>query len=143
MASPVDGVLLIAFGGPTRPDEIRPFLANVAHGRAIPPARLEEVAHHYERIGGRPPLNELPRPLARSSAVHRSSSRPGHNGAAPRARFATSDSASPLHRPQCARGDGRRFTVRWADRSGFASGRRTPWSPSLVHRLPESQRQSS
>jgi len=59
MASPVDAVLLIAFGGPTRPDEIRPFLANVAHGRAIPPARLEEVAHHYERIGGRSPLNEL------------------------------------------------------------------------------------
>jgi ferrochelatase len=54
-----DAVLLIAFGGPTRPEEIRPFLDNVTRGRRIPPERLEEVAHHYELIGGRSPLNEL------------------------------------------------------------------------------------
>jgi ferrochelatase len=58
-AHPFDAVLLIAFGGPTAPDEIRPFLANVTRGRPIPPARLEEVAHHYEKMGGRSPLNEL------------------------------------------------------------------------------------
>lgn len=56
---PFDAVLLIAFGGPTAPHEIRPFLANVTRGRPIPPARLEEVAHHYEKMGGRSPLNEL------------------------------------------------------------------------------------
>ena len=55
----IDAVLLIAFGGPEKPADIRPFLAGVTRGRAIPPARLEEVAHHYERIGGRSPLNEL------------------------------------------------------------------------------------
>jgi ferrochelatase len=55
----IDSVLLIAFGGPTRPEEIRPFLANVTAGRRIPAERLEEVARHYERIGGRSPLNEL------------------------------------------------------------------------------------
>jgi ferrochelatase len=54
-----DAVLLLAFGGPTRPDEIRPFLENVTRGRRIPPERLESVVHHYERIGGRSPLNEL------------------------------------------------------------------------------------
>jgi ferrochelatase len=55
-----DAVLLIAFGGPTRPEEIRPFLEIVTRGRRIPPARLEEVAHHYEQMpGGRSPLNEL------------------------------------------------------------------------------------
>ena len=54
-----DAVLVLAFGGPTRPEEIRPFLARVARGRPIPPERLEEVAHHYETIGGRSPLNEL------------------------------------------------------------------------------------
>jgi len=58
MAS-ADAVLLIAFGGPTRPEEIRPFLENVTRGRRIPPERLDEVAHHYELIGGRSPLNEL------------------------------------------------------------------------------------
>jgi ferrochelatase len=54
-----DAVLLIAFGGPTRPEEIRPFLANVTRGRPIPAERIELVAHHYELIGGRSPLNEL------------------------------------------------------------------------------------
>jgi protoporphyrin/coproporphyrin ferrochelatase len=54
-----DSVLLIAFGGPEKPEDIRPFLAIVSAGRRIPPERLEEVAHHYERIGGRSPLNEL------------------------------------------------------------------------------------
>lgn len=58
--SAVDAVLLIAFGGPTAPDEIRPFLERVSRGRRISPERLEEVAHHYERMpGGRSPLNEL------------------------------------------------------------------------------------
>jgi ferrochelatase len=56
---PADAVLLLAFGGPTRPEEIRPFLANVTRGRAIPPERLDEVARHYEAIGGRSPLAEL------------------------------------------------------------------------------------
>lgn len=53
-----DAVLMIGFGGPTRPDEIRPFLRNVVRGRNVPPERLEEVAHHYEAIGGFSPYNE-------------------------------------------------------------------------------------
>ncbi len=59
--SPADSVLLIAFGGPERPEDVRPFLEIVTAGRRIPPARLDEVAHHYELIGGRSPLNELTR----------------------------------------------------------------------------------
>src|SRR5436309_11740110 len=58
MSSPADSVLMIGFGGPTRPEEIHPFLANVVRGRNVPPERLEEVAHHYERIGGKSPYNE-------------------------------------------------------------------------------------
>jgi ferrochelatase len=53
-----DAVLLIAFGGPTQPDEIRPFLEHVLRGRPVPPSRIDEVAHHYELIGGRSPLND-------------------------------------------------------------------------------------
>jgi ferrochelatase len=53
-------VLLIAFGGPTAPAEIRPFLDNVTRGRGIPRERLEDVARHYEAMpGGRSPLNAL------------------------------------------------------------------------------------
>src|SRR5262250_3334753 len=58
--SAIDSVLLVAFGGPTAPHEIRPFLEIVARGRGIPVERLEEVAHHYEQMpGGRSPLAEL------------------------------------------------------------------------------------
>ena len=64
---PYDSVLLIAFGGPTRREEIRPFLEIVTRGRRIPPARLEAVAHHYEQMpGGRSPLNELTQAQARA-----------------------------------------------------------------------------
>ena len=61
MTATADAVLLIAFGGPTRSEEIRPFLANVVRGREhrIPAERIEEVVHHYEMIGGRSPLNEI------------------------------------------------------------------------------------
>src|SRR5262249_50819025 len=59
MSPPPDSVLVIGFGGPTRPEEIRPFLAAVVRGRNVPPERLEEVAHHYESIGGRSPYNDL------------------------------------------------------------------------------------
>ena len=66
--TPVDAVLLVAFGGPERPEEIRPFLQIVTAGRPIPPARLEEVARHYEVIGGRSPLNALTRRQAAALA---------------------------------------------------------------------------
>jgi ferrochelatase len=54
----LDAVLLIGFGGPTRHEEIRPFLDNVLRGRPIPKERYEEVVHHYEVMGGRSPYNE-------------------------------------------------------------------------------------
>jgi protoporphyrin/coproporphyrin ferrochelatase len=56
---PFDAVLVIAFGGPQAPPDIRPFLANVLRGRRVAPGRVEEVAHHYERVGGRSPITEL------------------------------------------------------------------------------------
>ena len=59
MAREFDAGLMIAFGGPTRMEDVRPFLANVLRGRPVPPERIEEVVHHYELIGGRSPLNEI------------------------------------------------------------------------------------
>lgn len=59
MTSKFDAVLMIGFGAPTTGEEIRPFLVNVTHGRNIPESRLEEVARHYEAIGGFSPYNEL------------------------------------------------------------------------------------
>src|SRR5262245_52141979 len=54
-----DAVLLISFGGPEGLDDIRPFLANVLRGRRVSPARIEEVAHHYEIFGGVSPITAL------------------------------------------------------------------------------------
>src|SRR5687767_6931650 len=42
-------------------EDIRPFLANVLRGRRVNPARIEEVAHHYELFGGVSPITELTR----------------------------------------------------------------------------------
>jgi ferrochelatase len=54
-----DSVLMVGFGGPTRADEVRPFLDNVLRGRPVPRERYETVVHHYELLGGRSPYNEL------------------------------------------------------------------------------------
>ncbi len=54
-----DAVLMIGFGGPTRADQVRPFLDNVVRGRQIPRERYEEVVHHYDLLGGRSPYNDL------------------------------------------------------------------------------------
>lgn len=59
MQHPYQAVLLIAFGGPASPEEVRPFLARATKGIPIPPARLEEVARHYEAVGGKSPLNDI------------------------------------------------------------------------------------
>src|SRR5688572_4265953 len=59
--APFDAVLVVAFGGPQGPGDVRPFLANVLRGRRVPPERVEEVAHHYDLFGGVSPITELTR----------------------------------------------------------------------------------
>jgi ferrochelatase len=57
----VDALLLLSFGGPEGPDDVRPFLENVTRGRGVPAARLDEVAQHYLHFGGVSPINQLNR----------------------------------------------------------------------------------
>ncbi|MGZ8179682.1 ferrochelatase [Williamsia sp. SKLECPSW1] len=54
-----DAVLLLSFGGPDGPDDVRPFLENVTRGRGVPPERLDAVAEHYLHFGGVSPINQL------------------------------------------------------------------------------------
>ena len=56
-----DSVLVVSFGGPQGPDDIRPFLENVLRGRRVTPSRVDEVARHYELFGGVSPITELTR----------------------------------------------------------------------------------
>jgi ferrochelatase len=58
-----DALLIVSFGGPEGMDEVLPFLENVLRGRNVPPARMKEVARHYELFGGVSPLNEQNRKL--------------------------------------------------------------------------------
>ena len=63
--TPFDAVLVIAFGGPNGPDDVRPFLANVLRGRRVSPERVEDVVHHYEFFGGVSPLTDITMKQAR------------------------------------------------------------------------------
>ncbi len=56
-AQQYDALLVMSFGGPEGKADVMPFLQNVARGRNIPRARLEEVAVHYYDFGGVSPIN--------------------------------------------------------------------------------------
>lgn len=58
-----DAILLLSFGGPEGPEQVRPFLENVTRGRGVPPERLDEVAEHYLHFGGISPINGINRAL--------------------------------------------------------------------------------
>jgi protoporphyrin/coproporphyrin ferrochelatase len=58
-----DAVLLLSFGGPEGPEQVRPFLENVTRGRNVPPERLDAVAEHYLHFGGVSPINGINRAL--------------------------------------------------------------------------------
>lgn len=59
----VDALVVLSFGAPEGPEDIRPFLENVTRGRGIPPERLDEVGKHYNHFDGLSPLNELNREI--------------------------------------------------------------------------------
>jgi ferrochelatase len=58
-----DALLLLSFGGPEGPEQVRPFLENVTRGRNIPSERLDDVARHYLHFGGSSPINGINRAL--------------------------------------------------------------------------------
>ncbi|MGC0364061.1 ferrochelatase [Rhodococcus sp. 27YEA15] len=60
---PFDALLVLSFGGPEKPDDVRPFLENVTRGRGVPPERLDAVVEHYMHFGGVSPINALNREL--------------------------------------------------------------------------------
>lgn len=70
MSPEYDALLVLSFGGPEGPAEVRPFLENVTRGRGIPAARLDEVAQHYLHFGGVSPINRLTRDIVTSIERH-------------------------------------------------------------------------
>ncbi len=60
---PYDALLVVSFGGPEEHADVIPFLENVTRGRGVPRERLDEVAEHYYKFGGRSPINAQNRDL--------------------------------------------------------------------------------
>jgi protoporphyrin/coproporphyrin ferrochelatase len=52
-------VVLMAYGSPSRPEDIPAYFADIRGGRPVSPEAIEELAHRYRRIGGSSPLNEI------------------------------------------------------------------------------------
>lgn len=55
------GLLLMAYGGPDKMEDVAPFLADIRHGRPTPESLIREIEGRYARIGGRSPLLERTR----------------------------------------------------------------------------------
>lgn len=53
------GILLMAYGGPERLDQVEAYYRHVRGGVAPPPALLEELRGRYRAIGGGSPLSRI------------------------------------------------------------------------------------
>jgi protoporphyrin/coproporphyrin ferrochelatase len=54
-----DAVVLMAYGSPSRPEDIPAYFSDIRGGRPIPPEAVAELTERYRRIGGSSPLNEI------------------------------------------------------------------------------------
>ena len=54
-----DAVVLMAYGSPSLPEDVHPYLEDIRGGRPVSDGAVEELAERYLRIGGRSPLDEL------------------------------------------------------------------------------------
>ena len=54
-----DAVILMAYGSPSTPEDIRPYFEDVRGGRPVSDEAVAELAERYRRIGGRSPLDEV------------------------------------------------------------------------------------
>ncbi len=58
-SQPRTGVLLMAYGGPSRLEEIPGYLADIRSGRPTPRSVVDEITEHYSQIGGRSPILDM------------------------------------------------------------------------------------
>ena len=54
-----DAVVLMAYGSPSIPDDIRPYFEDIRGGKPVSDEAVEELAERYRRIGGRSPLDDI------------------------------------------------------------------------------------
>jgi ferrochelatase len=57
-------VLLLAYGGPDKLEDVPDYLLDIRGGRETPQELVDEISHRYAEIGGRSPLLEITRSAA-------------------------------------------------------------------------------
>jgi ferrochelatase len=57
--SDTEAVVLMAYGSPSRLEDIPEYFADIRGGRPVSAAAVEELQERYRRIGGRSPLDEI------------------------------------------------------------------------------------
>jgi ferrochelatase len=57
-------VLLLAYGGPDKLQDVPDYLLDIRGGRETPQELVDEISHRYAEIGGRSPLLEITRSAA-------------------------------------------------------------------------------
>lgn len=73
----VTGVLLMAYGSPSGPEELVDFYTSVRGGRRPSPEMLRELGERYRAIGGRSPLPEITRRQAAALQARLDGDAPG------------------------------------------------------------------
>ncbi len=58
-------ILLMAMGGPDRLESVEPYLLDVRGGRPTPPEMVEEIRERYRKTGGKSPVLDITRDVAR------------------------------------------------------------------------------
>jgi protoporphyrin/coproporphyrin ferrochelatase len=75
--TPPTGVLLMAYGSPSRPEELASYYTDIRGGRPPSPELLEELAGRYRAIGGRSPLLDITHRQARALQARLDAQAPG------------------------------------------------------------------
>lgn len=73
-----EAIVLMAYGSPSSPDDIRPYLEDIREGRPVSDEAVEELTERYRRIGGRSPLDEITE--RQRAALERGTGLPVHLG---------------------------------------------------------------
>lgn len=71
------GVLILAYGTPTGPDDVEPYYTHVRRGRPPSPEQLEDLRRRYLAIGGVSPLAERTREQSAGLQAALDQRRPG------------------------------------------------------------------
>lgn len=69
MEKKVKGLLVMAYGTPTKEEEIEAYYTHIRHGRKPEPEALQDLADRYKAIGGVSPLAKITKDQANSLAA--------------------------------------------------------------------------